>query len=348
MTNLANILEAKTGEGRNVNVEKAIISYMFRLIPVQEFNSKIQTRYRMTAGQTLEMRASLNGSGYMQQSLKPFLFWHWHKNPTEERMLYMASRYGVHEEDISLIHHMGSRVIDGRMESLAEFRAYTPNKIKRILNNIPIELDLWTNNLVWSKMRFLLNNHNGVDHSDLKLDCLGHGIYSFLNTYPRIKSPLHAINVSKSGIYHHALKIIEQMTTAKRATMLKENGRFVHLIDNIPIEDHIDLGKEYVDEHNTLVVMDTSLNFVGMEKEAVIAMSGLKSLGFSEWLHSNAYEAHKMDNDALYDYLLDEEDEIEVYNDYLMDYMGLHWTEFDSFRQRVIHTLGKKPVLELA
>ena len=144
-----------------------------------------------------------------------------------------ARLWGVARKDI----REGSRLPRTFMRELSQlpYEALTLQQYQSLAVEVCKATDTWRDKFTYRKLRFIYQS-SGFEQKDISHDLMLHGLRSLGVTYPRLESPLHAVNVAKRAMSNQGKTIIKSATTEKRRRLVRTSqGDFEAVVT--PISD---------------------------------------------------------------------------------------------------------------
>lgn len=333
----------------NPSQNALFINFIFANINAFEFGRQVKKQFGIDAAQTIELRSRINSSGYILQSVKPFLFYCW-KNRLygKQHRIQQRKEFGVNKYDSRLIRMMKQPVIGQYMHKLKKYAALTKTKLIRIMDTMPDKLLPYLYKQTHRKLRFIYQNQfNGVTFTDLVGDCMYKGIQSIYQKYPRIDSTLHALNVAKASSKNACMNIISTFTSASRAVIYKDDktGGFQSRVQSI-LNDSGDYNETVISQQlrskDAITAVEDSMNvyfllknFEGLKRRAVTALLGLPEPKFTRWLQKNASVRDRMSNEQLLEKLIERPRGFDRYEDYLCQFLKIKDYQLDRFKRQL-------------
>ncbi len=162
------------------------------------------------------------------------------------------------------------------------------DSVVKIRSAIILQIGPWVRRFVSRKMRFILQQRQGVTLDDLYHDIVCKSIQGFNVAWPLFDSMEHAVNTVKRIAHNSGINLIKRYSTKKMSALVKEGDNFVGLVSSLSSLSDVPV------EHDRTLEIDVSMlksRYTGKRRTFVRLISGEYSKKFSLWLKEPNDEA---------------------------------------------------------
>ena len=308
----------------DLEVESAILAFVFRVMLSREFTAWLRTHYEAGVAQVAALRQDINGDGYLLTQVKPYLFYCYVNGVPRKRkkLERLEGVFDIQPTEKHLIHHLESPILANRMEGLEDYTALQYPTLRDELSGVYTRILPWTRSYVYRKLRFIYQYNMGFSQEDLVHDCVTNGMQHILFTYPKIKSRLHALNIGKGAVSRHGINLIKRLTKDDYAHLVSTHDGFRNRVSSyLPeLDERLLHGASDVQQDDSAGILR---RYSGRKRTTVHLLMGNYDPKFSKWLLSSndVPPQHRMDNEALSDHLA--MSDYSEYTEYVRAYMEM-------------------------
>lgn len=257
MSRIEGLLSSSFANYRNFNpsikhkLSSSILEYCFRVNSASDLSSTLKEVDPLVKPGKLRHNLMADGNILCNVKLFTYACCHWQGLP--------GHLYGVSHKDSALI----SSVLDNNPKlntSLHKYRrdGYKPitvGKMSKLVGYVLENTEEYTAKFVNAKLRFIVQS-NGIRPEDIQNDLFSWALYAIYRAYPKVESPLHAVNIAKQAIHNRGINFIKENTSQSRERFTKHaDGTFgsVHVPIHLMNASTLD-GGDYITQLNHLVV----------------------------------------------------------------------------------------------